>query len=118
VVRRGALREVLSRVYRRWQQVVLGLPVADAQCGFKVVSRRVALEIVPGLRERRWLFDSELLAHCARRGWTVREVPVEWIEHRAPGRRSAIRLWKDGWEFIFGAWRIRRRLKKISTPPC
>lgn len=117
-VKRSWWREGLSRAFRLWQYIILHLPVRDAQCGFKAVSPRMVREIVPKLSERAWLFDSELLAFAAHAGFRIREIPVDWIERRHPVRRSAIRLWKDGKDFLIGILRIRRRLRKLSTPTC
>lgn len=117
-VKRSLAREGLSRLYRLWQFIILRLPVRDAQCGFKAVSARVVREIVPALSERAWLFDTELLAFAAHAGFRIREIPVDWIERRNPIRRSAIRLWKDGKDFLAGVLRIRRRVRKLSTSRC
>lgn len=112
LVVRSWWREWLSRWFRAWQQWTLHLPVEDAQCGFKAVSPRVVVEVVPFLRERRWLFDAELLAYISARGWNVLALPVSWVEHRDARRRSALSLWRDGWEFVWGVWRIKRRVKR------
>ena len=100
-------------MYRLWLRLTLGLGVSDAQCGFKAVSPRVVGDIVPTLVETGWLFDTELLAHAQARGWRTVGVPVDWIEQSDLRRRSALRLWTDGWGLLVGAWRIRRNL---STP--
>ena len=79
------------------------------------MSARTIREIVPLLRETAWLFDSELLALARRRGFVIRELAVDWIEHRDGRRQSTLHVWKDGWGFIYGVWRIRRRVHKLST---
>ncbi len=110
-------RSFLSRVYRYWQRLVLCLPFSDVQCGFKAVSLRVVQDILPLLKEKKWLFDSELLAFVVSRGWLISALPIAWIERRFSSRRSALHVFSDGWEFVFGVWRIRRRVfkKKLST---
>ncbi len=107
-------REGWSRGFHYWRRWALPLPVDDTQCGFKAVSSRVVETIVPLLHERGWLFDAELLAHIAARGWIIRSLPIDWIEHRDPRRRSAVFVWRDGWDFLIGVWRIRFRVK-LST---
>jgi hypothetical protein len=44
------------------------------------------------------------------RGWKIKEIPVDWVEQRDDRRRSAVHLWKDGWQFVWGVWNIRRRV--------
>ncbi len=110
-VKRAWTRRVLSQGYRVWQKWWLHLPVEDAQCGFKAVSSRVVREILPHLKEDGWLFDSELIAHVARRDWFIRELPIEWMDRRNLRRRSALSVWRDGWEFIFGVIKVIHRLR-------
>ncbi|MSR85330.1 glycosyltransferase [Candidatus Uhrbacteria bacterium] len=108
-VERSQLRSFLSRFYRLWQKLILRLPVEDAQCGLKAVSKYVVERTIPLLKERAWLLDSELIYLAHQQGLRIQEVPVQWIEQREPNRRSVLSIWRDGWEFIFGVWRIRGR---------
>lgn len=111
---RSCVREGLSRLFRFWQRAMLHLPVRDAQCGFKAVSLAVVEDILPRMEERTWLFDTEMLALAHQASMRIVEVPVDWVEHRHALRRSALRVWKDGWLFLVGVLRIRRR-KNLST---
>ncbi|MBU1034966.1 glycosyltransferase [Patescibacteria group bacterium] len=103
---RTRYREAASVLYRFLQRLILHLPVQDAQCGFKAISQSAARELLPLCRETGWMFDSELLALASAKGKRIMEIPVQWIEHRHPARRSALRLWKHGWGFISGLIRI------------
>lgn len=111
-VERIWLREAASWLYRGLQKMILNLPVKDAQCGFKAISAAAATVLLPSIKEKTWLFDTELLALAKRRKYAVREVPVSWVEHRDPERRSAIKIGSDGWGFIKGLFRIKSRLSK------
>lgn len=115
IVERKTSRELASRAFRAWQRLVLGLPVQDAQCGFKAASARAVRRVVSRSEETGWLFDSELIARATQAGLVVTEIPVSWIEHRDPSRRSALSLWKHGWGFVTGVLRIKKRLGKRSS---
>ena len=108
-VERSLIRSIFSRCYRLWQKCVLHLPVQDAQCGLKAVSRAIVQQIVAEIQEQTWLFDSELLWRAHRHKFVFKEIPVAWVEERTATRRSALSVWRDGWEFVFGVWRIRSR---------
>lgn len=108
-------RTLASRLFRVLQRAVLHLPVRDAQCGFKAVSVAAARRLLPRMREEGWLFDTELLALAARESLRIVEIPVDWIEHRDPRRRSALRLFRHGWGFLVGVWRIRARILTRPT---
>ena len=100
----------MSKTYRVLQRAILHLPVQDAQCGFKAISSRAAAALLPHCLEDGWMFDTELIAFASGKGMSVAEIPVAWIEHRDPRRRSALRLFRHGWGFISGLWRIRTRV--------
>ncbi|MBU1630138.1 glycosyltransferase [Patescibacteria group bacterium] len=104
-------REAASVLYRFLQRLILHLPVQDAQCGFKAISQSAARELLPLCRETGWMFDSELLALAAAKEKRVVEIPVQWIEHRHPARRSAIQIWRHGWGFLSGLIRIRKAVE-------
>lgn len=106
-VERKASRELASRLFRHLQRFVLHLPVEDAHCGFKAASARLVRDVVPHCDETGWMFDSELIARTANAGLIIKEIPVSWIEHRDPSRRSALGLWRHGFGFIIGLFRIR-----------
>ncbi|HWQ99724.1 MAG TPA: glycosyltransferase [Candidatus Methylomirabilis sp.] len=114
-VERKASRELASRAYRVLQRRILRLPVQDAQCGFKAASARLVRDVVSHCEETGWMFDSELIARTAKSGLAVAEIPVSWIEHRDPSRRSALSLWMHGWGFVSGLVRIKKRLGRISS---
>jgi hypothetical protein len=113
--KRGFVRTLVSKLYRILQRAILKLPVQDAQCGFKAISKDAAAELLPLCREDAWLFDTELIAFAMKKGKRIVEVPVDWIEHRNPQRRSALRVFRDGWGFLAGLWRIRRRIKTSAS---
>ncbi len=113
--KRRAHREVLSRLYRVLQRSILRLPVQDAQCGFKAISRHAAAQLLPTCQENGWLFDTELLALANAAELNIREIPVQWVEHRDPARRSALLIWRDGWDFLLGLAKIRYRLFRLNT---
>lgn len=114
VMERRPTREAASRLFRRLQHAVLRLPVEDAQCGFKAISRETASRILSFCRETGWLFDSEILAVAARKKLRILETPVSWVEHRDPRRRSALRLFRDGWGFLLGLAKIRLRISRLG----
>lgn len=105
-VTRGIKREVISRCYNLFVKAVLFTGFADAQCGFKAVSRRVVDEIVPEVRDQGWFFDTELLVLAEKRGFRVKDVPVRWVDDDD----SRVKIVPTAWEDIKGVLRLRRYL--------
>ncbi len=115
---RGWKRELLSRGYNRLLHTVLGLRVADAQCGFKALTRAAARALVPRVRDEGWFFDTELLWLAQREGWRVAEIPVRWVDHP----RSTVRLAATVVHDLCGVMRLwcagrRRPLRPRAAPP-
>ena len=80
VVDRPLKREVISRCYSLLFRSMFFTSFADAQCGFKVVSRRVVEEVLPLVEDLGWFFDSELLILADKNGYRIKECPVTWTD--------------------------------------
>lgn len=105
---RSLKREFISRCYNIFVRVVLGTSFSDAQCGFKGVSRRAVLEIVPDVADNAWFFDTELLALAENRKYGIADIPVEWIEDDD----SRVKIISTAWEDIKGVFRVKSSLAK------
>lgn len=104
-VRRGLKREVISRSYNTLLRLTLGARFTDAQCGFKAVRADVARELLAGVEDGGWFFDTELLLLAQRSGLRIFEVPVDWVDD--PDSRVAIV--PTAIADLRGMWRVRRR---------
>ncbi len=104
-------RQFFGRCFNAITRLVMGLPFADTQCGFKAFRRPVAQTIFQLQRIERWGFDPELLFIALKRGYQIREVPVTW----GHDERSRLSYLKDGikmlediayirWEAFAGAY--------------
>jgi glycosyltransferase involved in cell wall biosynthesis len=87
----------LGRRLTNWLSATLasrigGVPVPDAQTGFRAVSRRAAQTVRPD--ERRYDFETAFLLHALAGGWRVRSVPVVTVYD---GQASHFRAWGDTW---------------------
>jgi glycosyltransferase involved in cell wall biosynthesis len=79
-VARGPKRELISRAYNGLLHAVLHARFSDAQCGFKAVRRDAIDDLLAGVRDDSWFFDTELLVLAQRRGLRIHEVPVDWVD--------------------------------------
>jgi glycosyltransferase involved in cell wall biosynthesis len=73
-------RERISRMYNLVIKAVFCTRFSDAQCGFKALSARAAQVLVPAVVNNHWFFDTELLILAEKRGFRIKEVPVQWAE--------------------------------------
>jgi dolichyl-phosphate beta-glucosyltransferase len=113
-------RQFFGRCFNALTRLVVGLPFADTQCGFKAFKRQAAQAIFQLQRIERWGFDPEILFIAFKRGFTVSEVPVTW----GHDERSRISYLKDGikmlediafirWNGITGVY--SRPVKELAT---
>jgi glycosyltransferase involved in cell wall biosynthesis len=103
-VRRSLRRQVISRGYNALVRRALGLPVHDAQCGFKAMRREVAARLLPAVEDDSWFFDTELLVAAVRAGYRVRQIPVTWDEDPV----SSVAIIRTAVEDVRGILRLRR----------
>jgi len=95
-VRQPWYRQFLGRCFNAVTRLVMGLPYADTQCGFKAFRRNVAQVIFRLQRIERWGFDPELLFISTRLGYRIAEVPVTW----GHDERSKMSYLRDGMKML------------------
>ena len=97
-------RQFFGRCFNAITSMVMGLPFADTQCGFKAFTRQAAQAVFQLQRIERWGFDPEILFIALKRGYSIREVPVTW----GHDERSRISYLRDGLkmleEIVFIRW--------------
>lgn len=108
-------RTLIARAGNFLVRRLFGLRYADTQCGFKLLTREAAIDLVQRMVIDRWGFDIELLTLADRLGYGVREIPIHWT-NTDDSRVSVIPAARDTlWELA----RIRGRLLsgKYRLPP-
>jgi dolichyl-phosphate beta-glucosyltransferase len=112
-------RQFFGRCFNAVTRMVMGLPFADTQCGFKAFKRQAAQTVFQFQRIERWGFDPEILFIARKRGYSIREVPVTW----GHDERSRISYLRDGLkmleEIVFIRWNAltgvyNRPVKELS----
>ena len=110
---RGVKREFISRCYNYLVKAVLFTSFSDAQCGFKAVSRKGVVDLVPQIQDQSWFFDTELLVLAEKQGYPIKDIPVTWIEDDD----SRVKIVKTAWEDIKGVFRLRWKLWRAWFAP-
>lgn len=97
------LRETGGIVFNLVVRLLLGLPLHDTQCGFKLFEREKCRPVFLMQTTSGFGFDAELLFLAKRQGLTIRETPVRWSH--AEG--SKVSFFRDGTRMFFDLIRIR-----------
>jgi len=79
-VTRSLKRRILTSGYNTMIKGMFFTRFSDAQCGFKAISREVAEQVLPRIKNNNWFFDTELLILAEKMGYRIKDVPVRWVE--------------------------------------
>jgi dolichyl-phosphate beta-glucosyltransferase len=105
-------RRLNGRVYNLLLRTILGMDFKDTQNGFKAFTRQAAKSIFSLQKIAGWGFDAETLYLARNFGFTVREIPVEYIYYAEgskihpyrDGARMLAELLKVKWYGLTGAY--------------
>ena len=75
---RPTKRAVSSLGYNTLVRLFLRSDLQDHQCGFKAISRETFDALREEVEDEHWFWDTEVLVLAQRRGYRVREFPVDW----------------------------------------
>jgi glycosyltransferase involved in cell wall biosynthesis len=117
-VKQPLYRRFFGRCFNFVTRLIMRLPFADTQCGFKAFTQSAAQTIFQLQRIHRWGFDPEILFIALRRGYVVREVAVTW----GHDERSRISYLRDGMqmlrELIYVRWNAFTGVYRKAVPDC
>lgn len=105
---RSFKRDVLSKGYNFLLKLFLSVDFKDAQCGFKAINKKVAVELLPKIADNEWFFDTELLVKGQRFGYKLKEIPVKWTEDKG----STVKIWKTVSNYMKNIFRLKKELKE------
>ena len=94
--RQPLYRQFFGRCFNAVCRMVMQLPFADTQCGFKAFTRSAAQTVFQLQTIERWGFDPEILFIALKRGFRVVEVPVSW----AHDERTRMSYLRDGLQML------------------
>jgi dolichyl-phosphate beta-glucosyltransferase len=94
--RQPLYRQIFGRCFNALTRMVMRLPYADTQCGFKAFTRNAAQTVFQLQTIERWGFDPEILFIARKRGFRVQEVAVSW----AHDERTRMSYLRDGMQML------------------
>jgi glycosyltransferase involved in cell wall biosynthesis len=95
-IRQPLYRQFFGRCFNGVTRMIMGLPFADTQCGFKAFTRAAAQTVFQLQTIERWGFDPEILFIALKRGYRIAEIPVSW----AHDERTRMSYLKDGMRML------------------
>ncbi len=92
-------RSISSKTYNFLVRHMLGSKLRDHQCGFKAFKREPLIKLLDEVEATHWFWDTEILVRANRKGYRIKEIPVEWKS----GKDTKVSLFKDSWNMF---WQI------------
>jgi glycosyltransferase involved in cell wall biosynthesis len=110
-VHQPGIREGAGRVFNTVMRTVVGLPIADTQCGFKLFHSSAAQDVFSRQTQERFGFDVEILFIAKKHGFRISEVPVRWnhVEGSKVGMMTGLHAFSElaavRWNDLRGKYR-------------
>jgi dolichyl-phosphate beta-glucosyltransferase len=108
-------RRLIGRIFSGFVNIVAMPGFADTQCGFKLFRGDVVRNIFSRQRMNGFAFDVEILFIATRLGYTVEEVPINWVNQAG----SKVNLVTDSLKMLIDVLRIKwiHRFEQWETSP-
>ena len=97
------LREHMGKTFNWLMRQSTGIDMPDTQCGFKALSCQASHAIFQEQKLDGFSFDVELLFLAQRMGFSIHEIPVQWINEP----NSKVRMLVDPAKMFLDIMRIR-----------
>ncbi len=104
--RRPLRRRVTTAGYNWLVRRLFGTGLSDHQAGLKLFRRETLIPVLPAVRSESWLWDTEVLALCARRASRVKEIPVA----TRPVRPGHVNVVSTSWDMLRNLFELKWRL--------
>lgn len=83
-VREPAPKYFASNIWHALVRLLLDIPLRDAECGFKIITKDLAERIVSDVTVTNWVFDVTMILHLRSYGEVLKEVPVNYrYDHKS-----------------------------------
>lgn len=102
-IRQPWYREKMGKIFNLLVRAVIIGDFKDTQCGFKLFRGSVAKEVFKKSIINGFSFDVEILSIASRSGFSIKEVPVRWLN----SPHSTVSIFRDPLIMFFDLVRIR-----------
>ncbi len=102
--KRTFTRNITSKIYNTMVHIFLKSNIKDHQCGFKAFQREIILSLLDEVEANHWFWDTETIIRAQRKGYRIKEIPVEW----KGTRETKVKLFRDSFDMakqVIALWR-------------
>lgn len=100
-------RWILSKGYGLLIRNLLGLGIKDTEAGYKFFNLQKVLPILEKTRDKKWFFDTEIVALAAKRKFKIVEIPVLFL--RRVNKKSSVRIIPDTIAYLKAIYKFKKK---------
>ena len=89
--------------------MILKLPVHDTEAGYKFFRRKKILPVLKQVKDKRWFWDTEIIALGYLNGLKIKEIKV--LFKRRSDKTSTVNLFRDTLEYIWSLLVFRSQMR-------
>lgn len=104
------LRFIGSLGYSILVRALLGLPFKDTEAGYKFFNRGKILKVLKSVKDKKWFFDTEILARSYMNNLKISEIPI--LFQRRPEKKSTVKLFRDSCLYFVKLLEFKNKMKK------
>jgi len=114
ITKRSFFRDFISRVYKFLVRKYLNTQISDFQCGFKALNNKIKDNILAKTKDNGFFLDTELTLIAEKRGYKIKEIPVDWSAYRDLDRKSTVNVFETTIDYLRKVRQLKKELKKIK----
>lgn len=101
----NVLRWYSSRIYFFLANTLLGLRFLDTETGIKIFKRASVIPILDDVKDKRWFWDTEIIAEGLKRGLSIIQAPVFVL--RKSSKQSLVHVARDTARYLLAIYRYK-----------
>lgn len=113
IYREGVLsihRSILSKGYSYLVRTMLNIPYVDTETGYKFFKKEKILPVLRKTKNKRWFWDTEIMAYSYYEDLEVLEIPVLFV--RRFDKESSVNVFRDTLDYFINLSRFHKKIKK------
>lgn len=105
----NVIRWLATRTYVNLVKGLLHLDFQDTEAGYKFFNRKKILPVLDKVKNKKWFFDTEIIARAVKAKLRIMTIPVLFIQRKE--KKSTVRVFRDSWQYLMSLWKFSRTYK-------
>lgn len=103
-------RWIMSKLYTFIVKNFLDMDISDTEAGYKFFNKKKILPIIKTIKNKRWFFDTEIVARSYWSKLKIVEIPVLLI--RRTDKQTSVRFLRDSLDYLVSLWKLKKEYSK------